>query len=262
MTAVQETSYESLRWSCEGNVATVWLSRPPVNAVNQAMYREIRRLFSDVTQLGEDVRAIVLAGDGKHFCAGNDLNEFVTLSPENAPGRMLEVREAFFAIQDCALPVVGAVQGTAVGTGLAIAASCDFVIASDDARIGVTEVKVGMMGAAKYLARLVPEPYMRWMYLSAEPVSAQELYRLGAVVAVVPRDELLGEAQRRAAVIAAHSPVVLGFAKRTLNHIEHMELKQAYAFEQSQSGELSGYGDPKEALRAFFDRRDPNYSGT
>lgn len=255
------SEYSSLRWSRDGQVATVWLDRPPVNAVDQAMYREIKRLFSDVSQLGDDVRAIVLTGAGQHFCAGNDLNEFVSLNPENAPGRMLEVREAFFAIQDCQLPVVGAVQGTAVGTGLAIAASCDFVIASDDARIGVTEVKVGMMGAAKHLARLVPEPFMRWMYLSGEPVTAQELYRLGAIVAVVPRDELLPEAQRRASAIAQHSPVVLSFAKRSMNHIEEMGLREAYPFEQSLSGELSAYEDPKEALRAFFERRAPTYQG-
>src|ERR1700741_3960092 len=90
------SEYEFLRWELDGHVATVWLDRPPVNAVDQAMYRELRRLFLDVSQLGDDVRAIVLAGAGKHFCAGNDLNEFLTMTPANAPGRMREVREAFF----------------------------------------------------------------------------------------------------------------------------------------------------------------------
>jgi enoyl-CoA hydratase len=243
-------------------VATVWLDRPPVNAVNQDMYREIRRLFTDIGAVGDDVRVVVLAGAGRHFCAGNDLNEFLTLTPDNAPERMREVREAFWAIHDCPLPVIGAVQGTAVGTGLAIAASCDFVVAAAGAKLGVTEIAVGVMGAAKHLSRLVPQPHVRWMFLSGEPVAAEGLLGLGALLAVVPPGELLEEAQRRAALIARHSPVAIRFAKRSLNQIESMDLKSGYEFEQRLSGELSAYADSKEAQRAFFERRAPQYTGS
>lgn len=255
------TDYSYLRWETDGPIATVWLARPPVNAVHQDMYREIEALFADISQLGDGIDVIVLAADGKHFCAGNDLNEFVTMTPENAPVRMLQVRRAFFAIQDCPLPVIAAVQGTAVGTGLAIAASCDFVIAAEGARLGVTEIAVGVMGAAKHLARLVPEPVMRWMFFSAEPMPAEQLLSYGAVLAVVPQSELLAEAHRRAQVIAAHSPVAIRFAKRSLNRIEFMDLKSGYAFEQGLSGELSAYEDSKEAQRAFLERREPQYAG-
>lgn len=255
------TDFQFLRWEVDGTVATVRLDRPPVNAVNQEMYREIRRLFEDISVIGEDLRVIVLAGQGKHFCAGNDLNEFLTMTPDNAPGRMLEVRQAFFAIQDCPLPVVGAVQGMAVGTGLAIAASCDFVVAAEGAKLGVTEIAVGVMGAAKHLSRLVPQPHVRWMFLSGEPVPAEELLGLGAVLAVVPPDKLMDEAHHRAATIARHSPVAIRFAKRSLNQIEFMDLKSGYKFEQGLSGELAAYEDSKEAQRAFFERREPNYTG-
>jgi len=255
------TEYAHLRWEVNGQIATVWLARPPVNAVDQDMYREIEALFSDVAQLGDEVDVIVLAGDGKHFCAGNDLNEFISMTPDNAPGRMLQVRRAFFAIQDCPLPVIAAVQGTAVGTGLAIAASCDFVIAAEGARLGVTEIAVGVMGAAKHLARLVPEPVMRWMFFSAQPMPAEELVGYGAVLAVVPPSELLEEAYRRARVIGAHSSVAIRFAKRSLNQIEFMDRKAGYEFEQGLSGELSAYEDSKEAQRAFLERRDPRYNG-
>ena len=254
-------SYEFLRWSVEDRVATVWLDRPPVNAVNQAMYRELRELFGDVSQMGEDVRAIVLAARGRHFCAGNDLNEFRTLSPENSPARMREVRAAFFAIQDAPLPVIGAVHGTAVGTGLAIAASCDFIVAAAGARLGVTEIRVGVMGAAKHLSRLVPEPVVRSMFFSGEPLPVEDLVGYGAVIAVVDPDELLPEALRRARQIAAHSPAAIRFAKRALNRIEFMELKPAYEYEQSLTGELSGHPDSKEAINAFFESREPAYGG-
>jgi len=255
------SNFKFLRWETEGHVATVWLDRAPVNAVNQEMYREIRALFVDVSVLGDSVHAIVLAGAGKHFCAGNDLNEFLTMDPGNAPGRMREVREAFFAIEDCPLPVIAAVQGTAVGTGLAIAASCDFVVAADDAKLGVTEIAVGLMGAAKHLSRLVPEPTMRWMFLSGDPVPATELVPHGGVLATVPRDELLAEAHRRAARIVRHSPVTIRFAKRSFKQIEFMPRKVAYEYEQGLSGDLAGYADSKEAQKAFFERREPVYTG-
>jgi enoyl-CoA hydratase len=253
--------YEYLRWEVgDDSVATVWLSRAPVNAVNQVMYREIKSLFEE---LGTDdrINVIVLAGDGKHFCAGNDLGEFKTLSPENAGERMREVREAFWAIRDCPVPVIAAVQGTAVGTGLAIVASCDVAVAAYGARLGVTEISVGVMGAAKHLTRLVPEPMARWMFLSGDPVPAEDLLRVGGLLAVVAPEDLMAEAHKRAALIARHSPLAIRYAERALNHIEFMELKPGYEFEQGLTGELSGHDDAKEAIRAFFERRPPQYTG-
>lgn len=254
-------AHEYMRIETDGPVATVWLARAPVNAVTQPMYREIAAVFSDVAALGEDVRAIVLAGEGRHFCAGNDLHEFETLTPENSPERMRTVREAFFAIQECELPVIGAVHGTAVGTGLAIAASCDFLVAADDALLGVPEISVGVMGAARHLARLLPQPIVRSMYLSGEPLPAATLARHGAVVEVVAREELLDAARRHARAIARHSPLAIRFAKRSLNAIEHMELQDGYRFEQGLTGELAGSADAKEAVRAFFEGREPRYTG-
>jgi enoyl-CoA hydratase len=253
--------YEFLRWELDGSIATVWLARPPVNAVSQAMYREIRTLFADVPQLGQDIRVIILAGEGRHFCAGNDLEEFKTLNPANSHARMREVREAFFAIQDAPVPVIAAVQGSALGTGLAIAASCDFVVAAEGARLGATEIKVGVMGAAKHLARLVPQPVVRSMFFSGEPLPVEELVRYGAVIAVVPRERLHAEAHRRAAEVARHSPAAIRFAKQSLNRIEFMELQPGYEYEQTLTGELSGYRDAKEALDAFFEQRDPQFTG-
>jgi enoyl-CoA hydratase len=255
------SEYQYLRHEIgEDTVATVWLARPPVNAVNQEMYREIKALFEE---LGEDpaVNAIVLAGEGRHFCAGNDLDEFLTLTPENSPERMLEVREAFWAIHGCPLPVIAAVQGVAVGTGLALVASCDFAVAAAGAELGVTEISVGVMGAARHLRRLVPEPVMRSMFFSGKPVPAEELQRLGAVMAVVPREQLLAEAQGRAAAIVKHSPVAIRYAKRALNGIETMGLRDGYEFEQGLTGELCGFDDAKEALNAFFEGREPRYAG-
>lgn len=252
-------SYEFLKLEYDASVATVTLSRGQVNAVHQPMYREIEHVFTHIDELGPDVRAVVLAGAGRHFCAGNDLDEFDTMSPANSPARMRRVRAAFFAIQDCPVPVIAAVQGSALGTGLAIAASADLIVAASNARFGVPEVSVGVMGAAAHLSRLVPQPVARWAYFSAEPIPAAEMYRLGAVVALTEPDDLLAEAMRRAATIARHGPTTLRFAKHALNEIEFMELQAAYRFEQGLTCELSGLAEAKEALAATRERRPPSY---
>ncbi|RYE37694.1 MAG: enoyl-CoA hydratase/isomerase family protein, partial [Hyphomicrobiales bacterium] len=118
-------------WQAEGSIGTVWLDRPPVNAVNGEMYEEIKTFFDNIRDYLPDARAVVLAGRGRHFCGGNDLAEFQTMDPSNASERMKLVRSAFWAIYDNPVPVIAAVHGVAVGTGLAIAASCDLVVAAE-----------------------------------------------------------------------------------------------------------------------------------
>ena len=248
-----------ISWEIEDGVATVTMDRPPVNAVDQEMYREIRGVFAPDGPLAQSAKAVVLTGAGRHFCAGNDLAEFGTLAPDNSDERMAEVRAAFFAIQDCPIPVIGAVHGAALGTGLAIAASCDFVIAADDARFGTPEVGVGVMGGARHLARLVPEPWVRWMYLTAEPVKAAQLLALGSIIAVVPAAELMKTALEHARLISRHSVVVLRMAKRALNGIETMDLQPGYTFEQSLTTALSAEADSVEARAATLERRPAVY---
>lgn len=252
------TDYSFLQCTVDDDIATVWLSRPPVNSVSQAMYREIEDFFTHPERLG-DVKVIVLAGKGRHFCAGNDLNEFATLTPENSDDRMAEVRAAFFAVQDCSLPVVGAVHGAALGTGLALAASCDFVVAAADAKFGTPEVSVGVMGGARHLARLVPEPWVRRMYFTAEPIRGDKLLELGGAVEIVEKEHVLETAQNLARLIARHSVVMLKTAKHALNTIETMDLQPGYTFEQSLTTKVSGDPDSIEAVRATYEQRTPNY---
>lgn len=251
--------YQHLQWELDGPVATVWLARPPVNAVNQEMYEEIQRLFFGIGQLGDDVRVVVLAGEGRHFCAGNDLEEFTTLDSQNSRKRMFNAREAFWAIYTCDVPVIAAVHGSALGTGLAIAASCDLVVAADGARLGLPEINVGVMGGAKHLSRLVPQAVVRRMFYTGEPVAASEMVPHGGVLKVVPQDQLLDTARSLARDIARHSPVALRYAKRSLTTIEFMDLKEGYEFEQGLTGELSDHPDSKEAVAAFLEGREPTY---
>lgn len=254
-------AFENLSLSMRSHVVTVTMRRPPVNAVDLPMYAEIKRAFSTIRDIEPDARVVILTGEGKHFCGGNDLSEFATMTPDNAPVRMLQVREAFTAVYDCALPVIAAVRGVAVGTGVALAGSCDMVVAGESAKFSLPEIQVGAMGGAKHLSRLVPQGVVRRMHFTADMLTAAELAPYGGIVSVVPDDRLLDEAHALAGRIARHSPVAIRIAKRSLNQIEYMDLRSGYQFEQGLTAELAGYDDAKEAVAAFFEKRPPDYTG-
>ncbi|ATE66429.1 enoyl-CoA hydratase-related protein [Rhizorhabdus dicambivorans] len=243
----------------ESGVAHVVMARGPANAVNDAMYRELADLFGDIDRIGGNVRAVVLSAEGRHFCAGNDLDEFRTMTPGNAAERMWRVRETFFAITDCPVPVIGAIHGAALGAGIALAASCDFVVATPDSRFGLPELTVGVMGGARHLARIAPQPLVRRMFFTGEPLSGAEFAAAGAAVTIVEADRLMAEATRLAERIAAFSPTAVRVAKRTLDRVETMELRQGYRHEQGATERMSGHPDAKEALAAFLEKRAPHY---
>jgi enoyl-CoA hydratase len=254
------TAYQHLHVTVDDDgIALVEMDRPPVNAVSQDMYRELYALFSTIAD-DPAVKVVVLTGRGKHFCGGNDLEEFSTLTPENSPGRMWEVRRAYWAIHDCPIPVIAAVGGACLGTGVSLAGHSDFVIAAEDARIGLPEVSVGVMGGAKHLRRMVPEPILRWCFLTGEPAPIDLLLRIGAVIEVVPRDELVEAAKAQARKIARHSGVAVRIGKRTLNVIEDLDIKYGYEIEQGSTGLLSGFADSEESRHATMERRPANHN--
>jgi enoyl-CoA hydratase len=250
----------SIRVGTDGPLIIVTLDRPPVNAVDLAMYAEIRETFNGLRQAFPDGRVVVLEGAGRHFCAGNDLGDFETMTSANAPERMQGVREAFWAVRDCPLPVVAAVQGSALGTGLALAASADLIVAAEDAQFGLPELSVGVMGGARHLARLVPQQLVRKMFLTADPVSGAELAKAGGVAEAVPISELAAAARALALRIARHSPSAARVGKRALNQIEAMDLKSGYEAEQGYTGDMADHPDAREALAAYREKRPPRYA--
>jgi enoyl-CoA hydratase len=257
---MSDKSYQYLRAGLgEDGILTVTLARPPANAVDRDMYIEIAGLFRDPDAFGGLARAVVLTGEGKHFCAGNDLGEFATMTPDNGTERMWRVREAFYAISRCRVPVIGAIHGAALGTGLALAGSCDFVVADPEARFGLPELTVGVMGGARHLARIAPGPLVRRMYFTGVPMSATELRDAGGCLFVAEPGQHIAEARRLALRVAAYSPTAVRVSKRVLDRIEWMTLEEGYAFEQAATVRMSGHPDSKEALAAFREKRDPRY---
>lgn len=253
---------ECIRCEVADYIALVTMDRPPVNAVNTQFQEEMMLVFDTLSDR-DDVRVAILTGAGKHFCAGADIK--ARAGGERQPGEgwqhSRKGREAFHSIVECKVPVIGAINGSALGAGLAIAASCDILIAADDTALGLPEINVGLLGGGRHAMRLFGHSKTRRMMFTGLRLSGPELYRLGVVEECVPRDQLLPTARALAEEIAAKSPVAMRLAKHALNAIEFMSLRDGYRFEQNMTAELSKYEDSKEAMRAFAEKRPPVFTG-
>ncbi|KQP35537.1 enoyl-CoA hydratase/isomerase family protein [Pseudorhodoferax sp. Leaf274] len=251
-----------LIYALDGHVATLTMNSPPVNALTRTLNDELTLALDRISEMDE-VRAVVLTGAGKVFCAGADLKgrASVIQGPGDLPAHSRRTRECFHAIRECAKPVVCAINGAALGSGVAMAASSDILVASDKASLGLPEVDVGLLGGCRHAMRLFSHSRLRRMALTGMRVPGAELYRLGIVEACVAPEELMATAMEIAQGIASKSPVSTRMGKHTLNVIEDMSLRDGYRYEQDMTAQIGKTDDAKEAQRAFAEKRAPVFTG-
>ncbi len=252
---------ELIRIEVADHIALVTMDAPPVNAQNKQFNIEMAYAFDTISDR-DDCRVAILTGAGKVFSAGADIR---------ARGNMHETgekwqhnrraRESYHAIRECTKPVIAALNGPALGAGLAVAASCDILVAAEESSLGLPEIDVGLLGGGKHAQRLFSHSTLRRMMLTGYRVPGPELYRLGIVEACVPREKVVAEARKIAAEIAAKSPTAIRLAKQSLNTIEDMSLRDGYRYEQNMTVQLAGHPDSKEAMAAFVEKRKPNFQG-
>ena len=251
-----------LIYELNGHVATLTTNSPPVNALTRTLNDELTLALDRISEMDE-VRAVVLTGAGKVFCAGADLKgrASVIKGPGDLPAHSRRTRECFHAIRECAKPVVCAINGAALGSGVAMAASSDILVASEKASLGLPEVDVGLLGGCRHAMRLFSHSRLRRMALTGMRVPGAELYRLGIVEACVAPEELMATAMEIAQTIASKSPVSTRMGKHTLNVIEDMSLRDGYRYEQDMTAQIGKTDDAKEAQRAFAEKRAPVFTG-
>jgi enoyl-CoA hydratase len=242
------------------HIAIVTLDRAPVNALVKQCYSELYEIFS---KLGETdgARVAVLRSPGTYFCPGNDVKEFTTISsPDEAAAYAQIVSDGIAAVYNCEIPVIAAVQGHALGAGMAIAASADVVIAADCAEFGIPEIKVGVIGAAGFLALLVPEKVVRYMSLSGEPISAQQVERYGGVHKIVDKEQVFDAAMEVAATLLQRGPAALRYFKAAMNTNQNACLAEKYAVESSYTRRYVGTAEAQESIAAFLENRPADYN--
>ena len=238
-------------------IAEVVIDFPPVNALPVQGWLD---LAAAVAAAGADpaTRALILAAEGRGFCAGVDIKEMQRArSRQGGHEALLGANNgcfaAFAAVYDCPVPVIAAVHGFCLGGGVGLAGSADIVIAAEDATFGLPEVDRGALGAATHLARLVPQPLMRAMVYTCRTITARQLLAFGTVLDVVPKRELRGAARDLAEEIAAKDPAVIRLAKQSLNGIDPVDVKRSYRYEQGFTFELTLAGAGDEARQRFVD---------
>jgi len=251
-----------LKVSIAGYVATLIMDSPPVNALTRVLNDELTLALDRISEMDE-VRVVVLTGAGKVFCAGADLKG----RAENikGPGDMMahsrRTRECFHAIRECAKPVIAAINGAALGSGLAMVASSDIIVTSEKGSLGMPEVDVGLLGGCRHAMRLFSHSRVRRMALTGYRVPGPELLRLGIVEACTTPDELMSTALELATAIASKSPISTRMIKHTLNTIEDLSLRDGYRYEQDMTAQIGKTDDAKEAQLAFKEKRPAVFTG-
>jgi 2-(1,2-epoxy-1,2-dihydrophenyl)acetyl-CoA isomerase len=258
-------SFTTLRYEVADAVATLTLDRPEaLNALTVPLKTE---LFAAFTSIARDrtVRAVVLSGAGRAFCAGQDLKE--RLEPDAAP-LAVELRERYnpiiAAMRALDQPIVGAINGVAAGAGASLAFACDIRLAAEDASFVLAFGRIGLVpdsGASWFLPRLVGPAKAAEMALLGSSLSAAEAERFGLVVTVVPAETLADEARAIATRLAELAPRALAHTKRALERSWSVGLDDALEDEASRQGIVGASADHAEGLAAFIEKRPPRFTG-
>ena len=243
-------------------VAVVTMNNPPVNAQNRQFHEDLTLVF-DVLSDRVDVRTLFHTVAGISFSAGAYIKGWAGQNHEFGDhwSHSRRVRECFHSIMECKKPVIAAINGPALGAGLAVAASADILLASEEASVGLPEINVGLLGGGRHAMRLFGHSKTRLLMLTGKRLTGAELYRLGVVDVCVPSEILMSTAMELALELASKSPVAMSLAKGTLNSIEEMTLRDGYRYEQNKTGELSKTEDSREAMAAFAEKRAPVFKG-
>jgi enoyl-CoA hydratase/carnithine racemase len=247
-----------------GPVRTMTFNRPEMhNSFDRAMVDEI---IDVVTATGSDpaVRVLVLKGEGRSFSSGADLNEML-----GQDGRSVQVItrrwiRMFDALEAMPQPVIASVHGHAIAGGTELSLACDFVVAGESSRFGLTESRVGVIpgaGASVRLSRWVGRAAAKEILMVGDPIPAREAFRMGLISRLVPDAEVDLETEALARTLAARSPLALAAAKRSVNIGAELELPEGIEYALQQFSALFDADDQKEGMSAFLEKRTPDFRG-
>ncbi|HEX3672595.1 MAG TPA: enoyl-CoA hydratase-related protein [Candidatus Cybelea sp.] len=251
---------ESVRLTVDGGVARVTLARPDVrNAFNAEVIAQLHEGFARITA-ADDVRAVVLAGEGKVFCGGADINwmrSSLDLSFDANVGDAERMSDMFRAIDNCPKPVIGRIHGAALGGGAGLAAVCDIVVATDEAIFGFTEVKLGIIPAviSPFVLAKIGVSHARALFLTGERFDARRAKEIGLAHDVVAAGELDAAVERRLAELQTAGPSAIGAAKLLIRRVLDHPYDETRAITAEAIAKQRVSPEGQEGLRAFLERR-------
>jgi enoyl-CoA hydratase len=248
-----------------GAVTRLVLDNPPLNLVTGEMMERLDAALDDITR-DDDVRAVVVTGAGaRAFCAGSDVKEFESLTGRVAAGKLLYEKYVYRKLAELPAPTIAAIEGDALGGGLELALCCDLRVASAAARLGMPEVRLGVIpgsGGTQRLPAVVGPARAKELILVGELIGAERAEQIGLVNAVVPAGEALASATAMAGRIAERGPVAVREAKRLIARAPDVDLDAGLAAELDASDRIFASADMLEGARAFFAKRPPDFTGS
>ncbi len=264
-TAVAALALENVLYQKKESVAYITVNRPKVlNALSHQTFVDLRAAFEDARD-DTAVRGAILTGAGdKAFIAGADIGELANVSALEAAQSSNVGQEVLNVIENLGKPVIAAINGFALGGGCETAMACTIRVASETAKFGQPEVKLGLVpggGGTQRLPRLVGKGRALQMILSGETISAQEAYRIGLVNEVVPAAEVMARAEAILKQIFANAPLAVKYSLEAVNRGLETSQSEGQALEAAFFGLCAGTEDKKEGTQAFLEKRAPRFQG-
>jgi enoyl-CoA hydratase/carnithine racemase len=261
MIEAERRTYEHILIEVDGTTARLNLNRPEKrNALSLAHMQE---LIDSLKAIGEskEIQVVVLGGNGPAFCAGHDLSEMVGRDPEFYRHLFDVCCELMETVQAIPQPVIAKVHGVATAAGCQLAATCDLVVASEEARFATPGVRIGLFCSTPMVAlsRAIGQKKAMEMLLTGDFISAEEALAHGLVNKVVPAEELEAETQKLADKIAEASPLVVGVGKQAFYRQIEMPVEQAYAYTKEVMSFNASFADAQEGICAFLEKRKPEW---
>ena len=257
--------FENLLYERAESIVTLTVNRPTkLNALNRQTLTELHRAFFEFRH-DQDARVMIITGAGERaFVAGADISEMAELSQEQAEEFARLGQNLTTSIELVPKAVIAAVNGFALGGGCELAMACDFILASENARFGQPEVKLGLIpgfGGTQRLARMVGRAVAKQLIFTGETIDGRRALDLGLANAVYPLENLMEGARDIAKTIASRGPLAVGAAKRSLNRGYDLTLEVGLEFEAMLFGSMFKTEDMREGTRAFLEKRPANFRG-
>jgi enoyl-CoA hydratase len=258
-------AYELLTFDVADRIATITVNRPDkLNALNDALIAELGLAIDEAADRA-DVGGVLLTGAGRAFVAGADIAELASQTAVEGKARAERGQRVFRRFETSRKPTIAAVNGFALGGGCELAMACHLRIASDAAKFGQPEVKLGIVpgyGGSQRLPRLVGKGRALQLLLTGEMIDAAEAYRIGLVNRVVPAAELISAARALLTTMLAQGPLAVAHCIEAVDRGLDLGLDDAIALEASYFGMLSATADKAEGMRAFLEKRAARFTGT
>jgi len=263
--AISEFNFQAITYTKHDLIAYITLNRPQVmNALNQATIAELTVAFANARE-DDDVRGVILTGaGGKAFAAGADISELAKAKPTDAEEQARRGQQLTLLIETLGKPVIAAVNGLALGGGCELAMACSLRLATEEARFGQPEIKLGLIpgfGGTQRLARLIGKAQATQLILTGETIAAAEAYRLGLINEIVPSDQLLTRAEEILRRIGNNAPLAVRYALQAITEGLNQTVRAGMDLESALFAVCASTEDMREGTTAFLEKRYPVFNG-